>query len=342
MRAAAAIALSLITTSTVAAPPSAPPPPRFSQVYVFGDSAVDAGNWNLSPPLPPKDAPYYFRGRFSNDYTWADRVTLAVTGHLSRASGPFAPPYLPDSAPFRPAGENYAYGGAVTGAGPDLPPPVVPSMTTQVAAFLHAIQPEPDALVLLSGGGNDYIARDLASSGTSDVDVASAATARIAALVRRLYAAGARNFLVNTSDEAAPQPPPGGFQPLLRDALDDAARDLPGLRVAQLDTSAVFAAVLRDPAAYGVTDTVRDCFRFDPAAPAFQPFTYDPAAPAPAIDDPALYTTPGTCADVSRHLRVDGLHDTSAVQAAIAQAAIALLAIRVAPGEPPGEPKGSQ
>ncbi len=93
----------------------------YSAVYVFGDSLVDPGNalklaeWYGGLPftdLPegaPTEADGYFKGRFSNGYTFADLVTNKAIGLVtkpvfpmnSRIPGSACP--LPRSPPIQAA-----------------------------------------------------------------------------------------------------------------------------------------------------------------------------------------------------------------------------------------------
>src|SRR4030095_14734252 len=156
----------------------------YSAVYVFGDSLVDSGNalklaeWYDGLPFTdlPEGAPTaedgYFKGRFSNGYTFADLVTNKAVGLVTKPVFPyeFEDPWLGvPIAPFAsdPKGNNlnFAYGGSHIIGGAE----VVPDLDGQTDAFRHAVDfdADPNALYLITTGGNDI--RDLAQTG-SDPD----------------------------------------------------------------------------------------------------------------------------------------------------------------------------
>ena len=73
----------------------------YTAVYVFGDSLVDSGNalklaeWYGGLPLTdlPEGAPTaedgYFKGRFSNGYTFADLVSNKAIGLVTKPVFPY-------------------------------------------------------------------------------------------------------------------------------------------------------------------------------------------------------------------------------------------------------------
>jgi len=161
----------------------------YSAVYVFGDSLVDSGNalklaeWYGGLPFTdlPEGAPYaedgYFKGRFSNGYTFADLVSNKAIGFVTKPIFPyeFEDPWLGvEIAPFAsdPNGNNlnFAYGGSHIRKGDE----VVPDLDKQTDAFRDAVDGDapPDALYLVTMGGNDI--RDLAPTGSNPVPQAEA------------------------------------------------------------------------------------------------------------------------------------------------------------------------
>jgi len=161
----------------------------YSAVYVFGDSLVDSGNalklaeWYGGLPFTdlPEGAPYaedgYFKGRFSNGYTFADLVSNKAIGLVTKPIFPyeFEDPWLGvEIAPFAsdPNGNNlnFAYGGSHIRDGDE----VVPDLDEQTDAFRDAVDGDapPGALYIVTLGGNDI--RDLAPTGSSPVSQAEA------------------------------------------------------------------------------------------------------------------------------------------------------------------------
>ena len=156
----------------------------YTGAYVFGDSLVDAGNalklaeWYGGLPFTdlPEGAPTtelgYFKGRFSNGYTFTDLISNKAIGLVSKPVFPyhFEDPWLGIKiAPFAsdPSGKNlnFAYGGARIDQGDEA----VPDLDGQTDAFRGAVDgdADPNALYLFTFGGNDV--RDLAPTGSDPV-----------------------------------------------------------------------------------------------------------------------------------------------------------------------------
>ncbi len=122
----------------------------FSDIFVFGDSLVDDGNFfevsktETPDPLPPFPGPPYpnepyFEGRFSNGYVWPELLGEKIGVE-----------YKSDN--------NYAFGGAGTGrthqAGPAFS-----GLLTQVDDFTNTVDSnaDPNALYIISAGPNDQL-----------------------------------------------------------------------------------------------------------------------------------------------------------------------------------------
>ena len=161
----------------------------YSGVYVFGDSLVDGGNalklaqWygNLTFSELPEGAPTtelgYYKGRFSNGYTFTDLISNKAIGQVSKPVFPFGyeDPWLGvPIAPFAgdPSGNNlnFAYGGARIIRGDEA----VPELDGQTDAWRNAVDgdADPNALYLFTFWGNDV--RDLAPTGSDPVPQAEA------------------------------------------------------------------------------------------------------------------------------------------------------------------------
>ena len=189
----------------------------YTAVYVFGDSLVDPGNalklaeWYGGLPFTdlPEGAPTaddgYFKGRFSNGYTFADLVSNKAIGLVTKPIFPyeFEDPWLGiEIAPLAsdPQGNNlnFAYGGSHIIQGEE----VVPDLDAQTDAFRHAVDfdADPNALYLITMGGNDI--RDLAQTGSNPVPQAEAYAALEDAAdelfeeLRQLIEIGAENIVI--------------------------------------------------------------------------------------------------------------------------------------------------
>jgi len=161
----------------------------YSGVFIFGDSLVDSGNAlklaNFYGSLPltdlPDGAPYasdgYFKGRFSDGYTFADLISNKLIGEVSDPIFPynFRDPWLgAEINPFAndPEGNNlnFAYGGAQILQGGE----VVPDLDGQTDTFKDAVDgdPDPNALYIFTIGGNDV--RSLAPADDDPTSVTEA------------------------------------------------------------------------------------------------------------------------------------------------------------------------
>ncbi len=194
--------------------------PAFSQVIIFGDSLSDDGNIRH---IAEEDffVPYpgqlfdYSDGRFTNSSdtlpasdkyagTWHEQLARTFLG-------------LPAATNSLDGGTDYAFGGATTIEGSsertviDNPEPFfggdltisIDNLGKQVDDYLAAHTPDPSALYIVWGGGNDIF--DNASS-----DSVIATAQRVAGLVERLARAGAYYILV-------PNVPPLGLVPNYKD-----------------------------------------------------------------------------------------------------------------------------
>ncbi|MGI8957854.1 MAG: DVUA0089 family protein [Chthoniobacterales bacterium] len=201
--------------------------PPFSKVVVFGDSLSDNGNIQhvvkdktvfINFPSLTFD---YADGRFTNssqtlppsrDYegTWHEQLAETFLG-------------LPAATNSLDGGTNYAFGGATTIAGASERTVIsnsepflggdltitIDNLGKQVDDYLAAHTPDPDALYIVWGGGNDLF------DDPSSANVLATAQ-RVAGLVAQLARAGAKSFLV-------PNVPPLGLVPNYADDIPKAA-----------------------------------------------------------------------------------------------------------------------
>jgi phospholipase/lecithinase/hemolysin len=198
----------------------------FSEIILFGDSLSDDGNVahrvrdvvGFSYPSTNFD---YSNYRFTDDFnTYPASGLYHGTWHEQLAQSLLQLPVATNSLD---GGTDYAFGGATTQDGAqqrtvvDNPLPLgggnvavtVDNMGKQVGDYLATHRPDPNALYIIWGGGNDLLGDDSSANVT-------ATAGRVAALVQRLANAGARNFLI-------PNLPPLGATP---SALSNAARSL--------------------------------------------------------------------------------------------------------------------
>ena len=155
---------------------------NYTGVYVFGDSLVDAGNalklaqwygdltFSDLPEGAPDPALGYFKGRFSNGYTFADLISNKYVGQVTKAVFPYdyEDPWLGvqiDPFASDPSGKtlNFAYGGSQIRHGDEA----VPDLDGQTDAFKDAVDnhADPNALYIVTIGGNDV--RSLVPTGSN-------------------------------------------------------------------------------------------------------------------------------------------------------------------------------
>lgn len=224
----------------------------YSDIIVFGDSVVDAGN---AQELSGSNRAHlgYYNGRYSDGPVYTDVLYRALFGTDMTAS------LL--------GGTNYAYGGARVKGGS------VPDLVSQIDAFEAAVggSAAADALYVINITGNDMLALMSGSTdGLSKEDYAARAGATLRAQLERLTALGARHILMtDVPNPAMPTQLPDGV--LLQNAIDAA---LEGLTLeADLMTfsfASFYQRLLIDPTSVGLpADLRRDlhCLAVETPAP---------------------------------------------------------------------------
>ena len=184
------VASLLSLAAMLSAPSQAQMPMRFSDVYFFGDSIVDTGNW-LNHPYwstdanAPTAAKGYWEGRWQSGPSWADYLAqyLGLTAEASSNGG-----------------TNYAFGASGTSPHPSEIPlaPGTPGhalyLSTQIDQILadHGGSLDDRALYVFNIGNNDPVI-----FGRTPAEAPTAAGVVITQM-QRLFDAGARLFMVRT------------------------------------------------------------------------------------------------------------------------------------------------
>jgi len=252
-----------------------------SALIVFGDSLCDGGNAHALRGDAAFPCPPHWRGRRCDGPVWVEQLAERLG--------------LPPLRHSLAGGTNHAFGGARSGAG--LSPKGMPNLLEQVAGFVEKAPPDPEALVVLRAGANNYL------DAPPSPAVGDGVNRHLLGAVERLAAAGLRRFLVPSELpwEFSPIQLPGlgeaerrGLNALIarqNAALQEALQDLAARRelvVVQPDFHGLFLAVRADPAGFGFTEIGRPVLELDgegagtPVGP--------PVAAAPSLPSPAAAT----------------------------------------------------
>jgi|GEM_PF-2348654 len=216
----------------------------YSEIVAFGASLTDAGNnfvatgnspdWDFAVPVSPP----YFEGRWSNGPVWVD--VLADLLDLDRPTASLA------------GGNNYAYGGATTGASENIFGVV--DMDDQVATYLAEKEIAGDELffVSASAAANDFSARNPNSPEPQE------AAQKVTEAVNELASAGAKNIVVPLasrplSQNASPLIPL--FNIALRDQLADARLAHPETTITEFDAFNAMRKLEERPGRIGIQVT---------------------------------------------------------------------------------------
>jgi len=244
---------------------------NFSNLFVLGDSLVDAGNTQAAvlggggaDPTPTSGG--YYQGRFSNGPVFSDFVNQAVEGT--------------NAAPSLLGGDNFGFGGARARDDGDFLPDAVNQANNLISAQGGSV--DPNALYLINLGGNDAI--DIVSGGlmgeltaAEQQQVLSDAVGAITTSIGLLQAAGAQNILfVGVGDVggiplvSAAGAQASAFGRSVSENLNAAIQAaLPG-GVQFFDTIALFDAVAANPELFGLPadlDLTTDCQAAGQAGP---------------------------------------------------------------------------
>ncbi|WP_187770707.1 autotransporter domain-containing protein [Cognatilysobacter lacus] len=228
----------------------------YSQTIFFGDSLTDTGAFRpaLIQAAGPSAA---IAGRFTTNpgLIWAE--------YLADFYGTSANPYYgANSTVQNPAGTDFAVGGARVGVTNPSPFGAVPSLQTQVNAYLanNGGRADSNALYTVWGGANDLFA---ATPTTANAIVAGAVTSEIG-IVKQLTAAGARYIIVPTLPDLGATPASRAQGPAVvaqSSALSNSYNNAlfgglasAGVRVIPLDTFHLLNEVIANPSQFGITN----------------------------------------------------------------------------------------
>lgn len=264
-----------------------------AEIYVFGDSLSETGNFFVATggTLPP--SPLYFDGRFSNGKAWVEHFAKVVRE--------------PVPVPSILGGSDFAFNGA---RALGLSPYGTPDVTQQVSSYLQASggTADPDDIFVIWAGANDIFF----GPGLGEADFIANAIEGIRWSIQSLYDAGARKFVVLDLPPLG-QTPFFNTVPLVSLQLDAASEafndelsrltrtlrsDLRRVRIADVKISRLFQSLTRTPRLFGLRNVTDSATNFDP------------------VTGIGFEATPG--ADPNRYLFWDSVHPTAQVHRIIA------------------------
>lgn len=245
---------------------------QFSNIVVVGDSVSDNGNipkdfgtttalGSVFPFSPP-----YYGNRFSNGPVYAEYLN-----GLLNVKTPLV---------------DVAVGGAFTGVGTILPTAIAPAgqggMSNQIDALVAAgTKASTKSLYVVFGGANDYfnfLGGAVAAPGLSAAQVTNLVNAQVATTVSnlvtdvtRLYALGARNFVVpnlqdlgntpsynSSTEKAIASQVSLAHNAALESAMAGLAAQL-HINIVMPDSFTADQNILANPAKYGFTNVTDQC-----------------------------------------------------------------------------------
>ncbi|KAH7847450.1 hypothetical protein Vadar_026185 [Vaccinium darrowii] len=160
-------------------------------LFVFGDSTVDAGNFNITKFPYGLDAPENFPKRFSNHYSIADHLAVKMQTPIPRAFNSLGVDELKKNVNI-----NFASGGC--GLLPTTHPLECTTFADQVIQFQTSTTKNEDlgrSVFFISVGANDFV---FSFNGKDSEKFAVGLVGRLETYLKALYSCGgARIFIVN-------------------------------------------------------------------------------------------------------------------------------------------------
>jgi phospholipase/lecithinase/hemolysin len=242
------VMLGFVTLTTLL--PSTALAAKFNELYVFGDSLSDTGNFFKATGQPPSP---YFEGRFSNGRVWVE--------------------YLADSLKLDPnKSTNFAFGGSTTGT-INTQVAGLPGLQQQIQTYTSNYkQADKNALFVIWAGANDYLA-----GGQTDP---TKPVGNLSNAIASLKKVGARNILVvnlpnlgalpgtsnNPNAAAGLKTLTGLHNQGLSTALDGFKQ--PGLNITSLDVNGLFQDAVAGKYGFAnVTDAALTTCQLQPTNP---------------------------------------------------------------------------
>lgn len=242
----------------------------FTQMYVFGDSISDSGNFfnaslqaiGVGYPPPP-----YFNGRFSNGLNWIDYLAqdLNLDPTLYTELSPGITPTQ---------GINFAFGGSTTGQANTINP-LLPGLQQQIGLFANLFasnqSADPNALFILWAGANNYLPTQ--STTFTPFTTPETTIGNLSFALSTLAGKGAKNFLVvnlpdlgklpvtrTTQDSSRLNTLTSQHNNSLSTTLNTLSSTLGSdLNIKLLDVNSLITDGISNPARYGFTNVTDAC-----------------------------------------------------------------------------------
>jgi thermolabile hemolysin len=219
----------------------------WSNIYVFGDSLSDNGNFvKILGPIEQYTPYHYWQGRWSNGPVWAEYLARKLRANLL----------------------DFAVGGATTGdTTRGVFYPYAPTVLDQIRSFRASrVNIPADSLFIVQGGGNDFL-QELLTAGNPQ-DVPGWAVANLMTGLALLEKAGARHILVMNLPDLGALPlfrmygVPAWYMTMLTVAYNQALAQAVSafaaanhdITISVVDVFGFTAAMFANPQSFGLTN----------------------------------------------------------------------------------------
>lgn len=223
---------------------------NYDEIYVFGDSFSDTGNFFHATQGATPPSPNYFDGRFSNGAVWEEYLALDLGLTVNPST-------------------NFAFGGATTGFD-NIGFPGLPGLQQQINSFT-AENPSanPNALYIVWAGANDYFNYFL-----SGVPNPNKTVANLSQAVTSLAQVGAQNIMVVNLPDLGKFPVTSGDSQIstylstltsahnsdLNTTFNFLSQQLsPEINIIPLDVNSLFNRVIAEPREFSFTNVTDSC-----------------------------------------------------------------------------------
>lgn len=235
-------------------------------IFIFGNSLADTGNYyNFSnSTFPP--SPFYTQGRFSNGSVWSDYLAQQLDLNPVNVTALSSGSSIPTD------GINFSFGGSTTGS-QNLGGPPFWGLEQQLTAYTNLLSGQsanPQALYILSSGGNDYIAGGATNPQEPVNNLVNA--------LELLIDSGASQIMIFNLPNLGDVPLARNQDPAVVEALNQLSANhnaLLGQRLKQLrqtnpdtelivfDLNSLVTKLLNNPTAFGFSNVTDNCTGID-------------------------------------------------------------------------------